>query len=95
MIEFIDETATENGTPINRANLMAIQGFIGSATTFKPNAKDDAGVDHDVKQVNSKGEKLYIDFNSNGTITKTLVGEKTIKHTTSFIDGGVVENLEG
>ena len=34
MKDFIDETASASGTPINRANLLAMQGFVGQVTTF-------------------------------------------------------------
>ena len=32
MIDFIDKTTEQAGTPVNRENLMAIQGFIGMTT---------------------------------------------------------------
>ena len=35
MIEAIDKTAEENGTNINRAFLMAMQGFQAQTTVFK------------------------------------------------------------
>ena len=34
MIDFIDKTSEQNGTPINRGNLMAIQGYQGENVTF-------------------------------------------------------------
>ena len=32
MVEFVDKTSEQLGTPINRDNMMAIQGFIGMTT---------------------------------------------------------------
>ena len=34
MIEFIDKTTARNGTRINRATLMAMQGFMAETTVF-------------------------------------------------------------
>ena len=64
MIEFIDKTSTVSGTPINRVNLMAIQGFIAKTTVF----------------------------NTDGSITETFVGSKTITMTTTFNDDGSIIN---
>lgn len=84
MIEFIDKTSTQNGTPINRANLMAIQGFTANTTTFNANGS--------ITETNGKGETLTIVFNSDGSITETFKGSKTIVKTTSFgADGKITE----
>lgn len=76
MIDFIDKTSEENGTPINRKNLMAMQGFISREFYFMPNGS--------VVEENSNGEKLTTKFNPDGSITETFVGEKTITKTTRF-----------
>lgn len=84
MQEFIDETAEKQGTPINRKNLMAIQGFITQNTTLN--------ADGSIVQVNSDGQRLTTTFNDDGSITETFVGEKTITKTTSFgLDGSISE----
>lgn len=84
MIEFIDKTTSVSGTPINRANLMAIQGFIAKTTVFN--------ADGSIVETNGKGEKLTTKFNANGTITQTFVGTKTITKTTTFnADGSISE----
>lgn len=70
------DNATEVGTPINRANLLAIQGFVAKTTTFNS--------DGSITETNSKGETLTTKFNSNGSITETFVGKKTIIKTTTF-----------
>lgn len=85
MIEFIDKTSTQNGTPINRANLMAIQGFVAKTTVFNS--------DGSITETNGKGETLTTRFSTN-TITETFVGTKTIVKTTTFnSDGSITEVL--
>ena len=83
MIEFIDKTSTQRGTPINRANLMAIQGFVARTTVFND--------DGSITETNSKGEKLTTSFNADGSITETFVGEKTIVKTTTFNSDGSIK----
>lgn len=84
MKEFIDKTTAKAGTKINRANLMAMQGFITNTTVFNS--------DGSITETNSNNEKLTTIFNSNGTITEQFVGEKTIRKTTTFyIDGSIGE----
>ena len=83
MIEFIDKTSTTSGTPINRANLMAIQGFVAKTTVFN--------ADGSIVETNGKGEKLTTVFNANGSITQTFVGTKTIVKTTTFASGSISE----
>lgn len=83
MIEFIDKTSSKSGTPINRANLMAIQGFVAKTTVFKP--------DGSIVETNGKGETLTTVFGDN-TITETFVGQYTIVKTTTFnADGSITE----
>lgn len=83
MKEFIDETVESGGTPINRKNMLAIQGFIGNKVTFQDNS---------VTQINSNGEKLVTTFNDDGSITETFTGEKTITKKIQFnSDGSVTE----
>lgn len=82
MIEFIDKTSTQAGTKINRANLMAIQGFVAKTTTFNS--------DGSITERNANGETLTTIFNSNGTITERFVGKKTITKTTTFNANGTI-----
>ena len=76
MIEFIDKTTEQNGTPISRENLMAMQGFIANNAIFN--------ADGSITETNSKGEVLTTVFNEDGSITEIFMGEKTITKTTSF-----------
>lgn len=77
MKDFIDRTGEMAGTPVNRATLMAMQGFIGLTTTFND--------DGSIIETNADGETLTTVFNEDGSITETFVGEKTIVRTTSFV----------
>lgn len=84
MIEFIDKTTTQSGTPMNRANLMAIQGFVAKTTVFNE--------DGSITETNGKDETLTTVFNTDGSITETFVGKKTIVKTTTFnVDGSISE----
>ena len=85
MKEFIDKTAELQGTPINRANLMAIQGFQSKETVFNP--------DGSIVETNADGETLTTTFAADGTITETFVGQKTITKTTTFTDSGIIREL--
>lgn len=84
MIDFIDKTSEQNGTPINRKNLMAIQGFIAKETVF-----NEDGI---IMETNSEGHTKTTVFNEDGSITETFTGEKTITKTTTFNkDGNISE----
>lgn len=83
MIEFIDKTSEQNGTPVNRENLMAIQGFVGMTTEKLSNG--------DILQTNSKGETLLTHKNTDGSITQTFTGEKVITKTITKQNGKIVE----
>lgn len=85
MKEFIDKTAENDGTKISRRNLMAIQGFVGSKTTFEG--------DNMIIETNSDGETLTTTFNEDGTITEELVGDKKITKTTTFNDDGSITEV--
>lgn len=86
MKEFIDKTAGQSGTKINRKNMLAVQGFLNNTTVFQG--------DNRIIETNSDGETLTTIFNSDGTITEIFVGEKTITKTTSFLeDGSILEVL--
>lgn len=80
------DNATTLGTPINRASLMAIQGFVAKTTVFNS--------DGSITETNGNGEKLTIRFNTDGSITETFVGAKTIVKTTTFAsDGRIIETI--
>lgn len=85
MKEFIDQTNEENGTPINRANLMAIQGFVGSTVYY--------GANGEIIETNSNGETLTTVKNQDGSYTQIFVGEKTITKTTTFNDDRTITEV--
>jgi hypothetical protein len=86
MKDFVDKTMTQSGTPINRANMMAMQGFISKTTVFNN--------DGSVTETNADGETLTTEFLDDGTIKETFVGSKTVVKTTSFNpDGSITETL--
>lgn len=87
MIEFIDKTSGQNGTPINRANLMAIQGFVAKSTVFN--------ADGSITETNSNGETLTIVFNVDGSITETFRGAYTLVKTTTFNSDGTISEVIG
>ena len=86
LIEFIDETAEKQGTPLNRANMLAVQGFLAVETVFNN--------DGSITETNAKGEILTTRFNSDGNIVEIFEGEKVITKTTVFnADGSISEVL--
>lgn len=90
MIDFIDKTSEQNGTPINRENMMAIQGFISTKTL--PPTKNELG-EEQIIQINTEtNERLITTFKLNGEIEEKFVGKKTITKTTTFnTDGSISE----
>jgi hypothetical protein len=84
VIEFIDQTAEKDGTPINRKTMMAIQDFIAKITRFND--------DGSITETNSEGQTKTIRFNDDGSITETFVGEKTIIKTITF-EGDTVKEV--
>ena len=85
MIDFIDKTSEQGGTPINRETLMAMQGFIANTIVFND--------DGSITETNSKGETLTTIFNSNGGITEIFIGDKTITKTTIFNSDGSISEV--
>lgn len=86
MKEFIDKIqGVVEGTDINRANLMAIQGFIPKNIVFN--------VDGSITETNSEGEVLTTEFNSNGTITETFEGDKVITKNVVFNNDGSISEV--
>ena len=75
MREFIDKTSEKAGTPINRENMMAIQGFESVSTTINPD---------NIVERNATGEVLTTTFNADGSITERFSGEKQITKVTTF-----------
>ena len=85
MIDFIDKTATNSGTPLNRENMMAIQGFIGVKTQILD--------DGTIIETNSKGQTKTTTFEEDGSIKEVFVADKTITKTTIFRDDGSIDEV--
>jgi hypothetical protein len=85
MIDFVDKTSEQNGTPLNRKNMMAIQGFIGNNVVFNS--------DGSIVETNSDGQKRTTIFNVDGSITEIFEGEKVITKTTTFGNDGTIREV--
>lgn len=80
MIDFVDGI-----TPLNRLNMMAMQGFIPRTTVFNN--------DGSITETNEKGETLITSF-VDGKVIESFSGEKTITRTTIFnSDGSITEEI--
>lgn len=87
MVDFIDKTSEQAGTPINRENMMAVQGF-SNCNTYE--AVNELGEKQLIEDYIDRNEKFITTFKTNGRIEEKLVGEKTIIKTYSF---GVGDNI--
>ena len=85
MKDFIDKTDAKDGTPINRANLLAAQDFISNTITF--------GSSGTITERNADGETLTVTFGSDGSITETFTGEKTVTKKTTFSGNTITEKV--
>ena len=85
MYDFIDKTASNAGTKINRKALMAIQGFIGNTVSFLENGN--------IVETNADGHTKTTIFNSDGSITEKFVGQKIITKTTFFNGDGSISEV--
>ena len=88
MIDFIDKTSEQNGTPINRKNLMAMQGFV--ATETYPPTKNEQGELQIIEKNTETNEQLITTFKLNGQIEEKFIGAKTITKTTTFNSDGSI-----
>lgn len=83
--ECIDKTSEQNGTPVNRDLLMAIQGFDTKTTKFND--------DGSITETNGLGHTKTTVFNADRSITEIFVGEKTITKTTTFNEDGSITEV--
>jgi len=81
------DEATEAGTPINRASMMALQGFLGKETVFSS--------DGSITETNSEGDILRTVFNSDGSITESFTSGLSVitKKTVFNSDGSITESI--
>lgn len=85
MKEFIDKTSERSGTPLNRATMMAVQGFEAKSVVFNE--------DGSITETNADGHTKTTTFNADGSITETFAGEKTITLTTKFENNAVLSEV--
>lgn len=79
MIEFIDKTSEQSGTPINRENMMGIQGFIN----------ENINVSEKTIIKTQNGQKTTTTFNAGVTnVTEVLEGTKRITKTIKLTNNG-------
>ena len=87
MVNWIDNIDGQtNGTPVNRLNLMAMQGFESLTTIFNS--------DGSITETNAKGETMTTTFKADGSVVEAFVGGNgmTITKTTIFnADGSITE----
>ena len=81
MVDFIDKTSEQNGTPINRENMMAMQGFSNCNIYEDTN---ELGEKQFIEDYIDRNEKLITTFKLDGRIEEKFVGKKTITKTYSF-----------
>lgn len=85
MIDFVDKSSENDGTPLNRANMMGLQGFETLTTVFNS--------DGSITETNGSGHTKTTVFNADGSITITFSGEKTITKTITFNSDGSVSEV--
>lgn len=85
MIEFIDKTSSQAGTPLSRDTMMGIQGYISGYVMVKD--------DGSIFSRNGRGEELTVTVDESGNIVETFKGEKTITKTTSFMADGRIREV--
>lgn len=83
MIEFIDKTNEQDGTPISREKMMALQGFVATTTNISADGKT-------IVETNKAGHTLTTTISENEIVEK-FVGEKTITKTTTIANGNFTE----
>lgn len=88
MIEFVDKTSEQDGTPINRKSLMAMQGFDNNNVSI---VEDENG-NITVTETNGDNHTLMVniteDDDGNITVVETFFGEKNITKTTTINKDG-------
>lgn len=76
----------QNGTPLNRQNLMAMQGFGSVETVFN--------ADGSITETFQDGSTKKTVFNADGSISETFTaGAQTMIKTTSFNEDGSISEV--
>ena len=77
------EEAEVEGTPLNRENMMAVQGYQFEDVVFSRNG---------YTKTNDKNEIETVNFSVN-QIVKQFVGEKTVTQTITFTENGYTRRV--
>lgn len=85
----LDDDAEIEGTPINRENLMAMQGFSNCNTYEDVN---ELGEKQIIEDYIDRNEKLITTFKLDGKIEEKFIGEKTITNTCSLGIGDYISS---
>lgn len=85
-VEMADEPSVE-GTPLNRAAFMSLQGFEAKTTVFNS--------DGSITETNANGDKKVTTFLSNGNIQEKFTGASglSITKTTTFKSDGSISEV--
>ena len=88
MKNFIDKSGSVSGTPLNRKNLMGLQGFVPSEITFDAQGNITETYDYG----DGVKETKTTTFNADGSIVETFRGGTTqISKTTRFLSNGDID----
>ncbi len=89
MVNWTDHIeGTVEGTPVNRKNLMAMQGFQEQTTVFN--------ADGSITETNESGETLVTTFLADGSITQVFTNVNNLKigkRTIFQADGSIKEEF--
>lgn len=91
LIDGVEQTVTypegwENGTPLNRANMMAMQGFGACETAFN--------TDGSITETFQDSSTKKTVFNADGSITETFTaGSQTMTKKTNFNEDGSISEV--
>ena len=84
------DDAKQAGTPINRENMMALQGFSNCDIYEDVNELGEKQV---IEDYVDRNEKLITTFKLDGRIEEKFIGEKTITKTTTFNSNGSISEV--
>lgn len=90
MVEFVDKSSSQSGTPLSRETLMAMQGFVATRTEFDTNASGEPQI---IETNIERDERLITTFKNDGSIDEEFSGLKKITKTTTFNEDGTIEEV--
>lgn len=92
MVEFIDKTTEQSGTPINRENLMAMQGFGNKNIVI--DEENMVITETNLETNHTLTTSIVENPDGSTTITEVFAGEKTITKTTTIgASGNLIDEV--